>query len=71
MGSSDSEDDEEVGSITCKSGGGRVQVGVPDHAMCDVLNTPWKDYVGAESQKMPQGLSAAKLSQLSVQEESS
>lgn len=31
------EDGEEVGSITCKSGGERVQVGVPDNEMCSVL----------------------------------
>lgn len=63
------ENDEEVENITCKSGRERIQVGVPDNEMCNVLNTPWRDYVWAESQGIPQGLLEAKLSQLFMQEE--
>lgn len=36
------EHDEEAGSITCKSGGERVQAGVPDDEMYNVLDTPWR-----------------------------
>lgn len=39
------EDDEEVGSITCKSDREMTQVGVPDNEICDELNTPRRDYV--------------------------
>ena len=64
------QDDEEVGSITCESGE-RVQVGVPDSEMCNVLNTPRRDCVREEGQNFPPRLCEAKLSQLCVQEDRS
>lgn len=65
------EDEEEFGSISCKSEGKWVQVGVPDSEMCNVLNTPWKDCVWVKSQRAPQGLWEAKLGQLCIQAEDS
>lgn len=61
------EDDEEFGSISCNSEGERVQVGVPDSEMCNVLNTPWKGCVWVKSQRVPQGLWESKLGQLCIQ----